>query len=203
MNCRYFSMMWSILILVSFFAGFSVYAQAGQERGKNQRIMLNGIDSSVLKEEESRMLEIVICNAFFCEKKCDVVCPQDVAAVMNEQAIRMQLGVCAGTECSATDKVLRCDYTVSTNVSMEKGDYTLTMILSSATTGAELVKLTKNKLRNYKVLTEEAEGFVKRLLTELANIQKAADSTDKAVQLDGGQPPGASIGQDGGIKAGK
>ncbi|MBI5528874.1 MAG: hypothetical protein HY897_21300 [Deltaproteobacteria bacterium] len=158
--------------LVAAAALFSSFGAIAEEEAKapKKKIMLGAVTTSGIPAEQGRALESLICAELAANKTYDVVCPEDLGAVLKEQALKMGLGACTAGDCmDATGKMMESDFNVTAAVEARDGKFVVSLSVAETKSGARAASATSEPAPSVEKLTVKLKGVVSDLYKNLAS----------------------------------
>jgi hypothetical protein len=139
---------------------------AGPAGAGKPRLILRSVEATGLEEEDARMVEHLLCAELGKNKAFDVGCPDDVNALLKDQALKQQLGACAGLACGGGDRVLKNDYLVSPSLRVIDERYSLTLTIAPQDSEDVAAKAQVGTKADMQYLAEKIPSVVKDLYAD-------------------------------------
>jgi len=134
-----------------------------------KKIMLGAIAAPSIPAEQVRSLENLVCAELAQNRVFDVVCPDDVGAVLKEQQLKMGLGACMDGDCmNVAGKLMESDYTVAGAVDAAGGKYVFTLTVVEGAGGLAVAKASVESAADVEKLTAKLKTVVSDLYKSLA-----------------------------------
>lgn len=159
---------WHALCVALAILAIAAAAQAGDAPPK-KKIMLGAFAATALPPDQARAIENLVCADLAANRTYDVVCPDDVGAVIKEQQLKMGLGACPEGDCmNVTEKMMESDLTVRGTIDAVGGKYVFTLVIAETGNDRQLAKASVETGQNVEKLTGRIKGLVGDLYKNLA-----------------------------------
>jgi hypothetical protein len=135
-----------------------------------RKLMLGAVVTAGIPAEQGRALESLICAELAANKNYDVVCPEDLGAVLKEQALKMGLGACTAGDCmDATGKMMEADLNVTAAVEARDGKFVLSLSVADAKSGARAGSASSAPATSVEKLAGEIKSVVSGIYKNLVS----------------------------------
>ena len=143
-------------------------AASAADAPARKKIMLGAFAAGGLATEQLRSLENIVCAELASNRGYEVVCPDDVGAVLKEQQLKMGLGACMEGDCmNVTGKLMESDLTVTGTLETKDGRYLTTLAISDTKTGRQLATASVTTAQELEKLVGKVKGLVGDLYKNL------------------------------------
>lgn len=149
-------------------------AHAGDTPAK-KKIMLVSFSSAAVPAAELRSIETLACGELARHRGYDVVCPEDVNAVLKEQQLKMGLGACPDGDCmNAAGKLMDSDFTVTGAIEEKDGKWMFTIAIVETAGQKPRAKASAETAQNVDKIAAKIKPLVADLYKNLSNLPAAA-----------------------------
>lgn len=130
----------------------------------------------------AQTIDTALCSTARADKRFDVVCPDEVKAILQADAMNAMLGggsVCEGDGCGELlAQRVKADLMVTGSLSkLEKGKYVLTLDLVDMASAKSIARIEEQINGSEEQVYKRAPGAVKKLLAKAKHKAKTAPKT--------------------------
>lgn len=161
----------AVVSCVAFAAG----AAGAGDAPARKKIMLGSFTAAAVPAAELRSLENLACAELALSRGYDVVCPDDINAVLKEQQLKMGLGACPDGDCmNVAGKLMDSDLTVTGAIDEKDGKWIFTLAIVETAGQKPRAKASAETAQNVEKLVAKVKPLVADLLKNLAAPAEAA-----------------------------
>lgn len=161
----------AVVSCVAFAAGTAGVGDAPVRK----KIMLGSFTAATVPAAELRSLENLACAELALNRGYDVVCPDDINAVLKEQQLKMGLGACPDGDCmNVAGKLMDSDFTVTGAIEEKDGKWIFTLAIVETAGHRPRAKASAETAQNVEKLVAKVKPVVTDLYRNLSNPPEAA-----------------------------